>query len=138
MSLQLDSLVKSINILERSIKTANRVDDSDKDLQETVRAGVIHNFEITYEISWKMIKRWLKENIGDAAVDSTVTRRNIFRLGSENRLIVDVERWMEYHEARNSTSHTYDEEAALNVFSVATEFVHDAKQLLQVLEGLND
>ena len=138
MSLQLDSLVKSIDILERSIKTANRVDDSDEDLQETVRAGVIHNFELAYEVSWKMIKRWLKENIGDAAVDSGVTRRDIFRLGAENHLIVDVERWMEYHEARNSTSHTYDEEAASNVFLVAAEFVHDAKQLLRVLEGLND
>ena len=49
MSLQLDSLVKSIDVLERSIKTANRVDDSDEDLQETVRAGVIQNFEIAYD-----------------------------------------------------------------------------------------
>jgi len=45
---------------------------------------------------------------------------------------------MEYHEARISTSHTYDEDAALNVFLVATEFVHDAKQLLQILEERND
>ena len=57
MSLQLDSLAKSIGILERSIKTANRVDDSDEDLQETVRAGVVHSFEVAYEQSSKMINR---------------------------------------------------------------------------------
>lgn len=62
MSLQLDSLIKSIKILERSVKTANRVDDSDEDLLETVRAGVIQHFEVAYEVSWKMLKRWLKEN----------------------------------------------------------------------------
>lgn len=137
MSLQLDSLAKSINSLERSIKTASRVDDSDEDLQETVRAGVIHSFEVAYEQSWKMLKRWLKENVGAASVDG-VTQRNLFRLGAENRLIADVERWMEYHDARNSTSHTYNEDAALNVFAEATEFVHDVKHLLKMLEERND
>lgn len=137
MSLQLDSLIKSIDILERSVKTANRINDSDEDLQEAVRAGVIHSFEVAYELSWKMLKRWLKENIGAASVDG-VTQRNLFRLGAENRLIADVERWMEYHDARNSTSHTYDEDAALNVFTEATEFVHDVKHLLKMLEARND
>lgn len=51
MSLQLDSLAKSIDSLERSVKTASRVDDSDEDLQETVRAGVIQHFEVAYELS---------------------------------------------------------------------------------------
>ena len=137
MSLQLDSLAKSIDILERSIKTANRVDDSDEDLQETVRAGVIHSFELAYELSWKMIKRWLEENIGAASVDG-VTQRNLLRLGAENRLIADSELWMDYHKARNATSHTYNEDAAENVFAKASEFVHDAKHLLKMLEARND
>ena len=137
MSLQLDSLVKSIDVLERSIKTANRVDDSDEDLQETVRAGVIHSFEIAYEISWKMIKRWLKENIGATYVDG-VTRRELFRRAAENRLIIDVDRWMEHHDVRNLASHTYDEQTAQSVFERAVEFAHDVKQLLMALEARND
>ena len=137
MSLQLDSLVKSIDILERSVKTASRIDDSDEDLMETVRAGVIHSFEVAYELSWKMIKRWLQENIGAASVDGT-TQRNLFRLAAENHLIADAERWMDYHKARNSTSHTYNEDAAENVFAEAVEFVHDVKYLLRMLETRND
>ena len=137
MSLQLDSLVKSIDILERSVKTASRVDDADEDLQETVRAGVIHSFEVAYEQSWKMIKRWLKENIGAAPVDGT-TQQNLFRLAAENRLIADAERWMDYHKARHSTSHTYNEDAAENFFAEAAEFVHDVKYLLRMLETRND
>ena len=77
MSLQLDSLAKSIDILERSVKTASRVDDSDEDLQETVRAGVIQHFEVTYEQSWKMMKRWLEENIGAASVDGVSKRESL-------------------------------------------------------------
>ena len=45
---------------------------------------------------------------------------------------------MEYRDARNLTSHTYNEDAAENVFREATEFIHDAKQLLSVLEERND
>ena len=137
MSLQFDSLVKSINILDRSVKTANRIDDSDEDLQETVRAGVIHSFEVAYELSWKMIKRWLKENIGSAYVDG-IYQRELFRRAAENLLIADAERWMDYHKARNATSHTYNEDAAENVFAEAAEFVHDANYLLRMLESRND
>ena len=137
MNLQLDSLAKSIDILERSIKAANTLNTSDEDLQETVRAGVIHSFEVAYEQSSKMINRWLKENISEASAER-ITQRNLFRLGAENQLISDSERWMEYREARNSTSHTYNEDAAENVFREAGEFIHDAKQLLSVLEERND
>ena len=137
MSLQLDSLVKSIGILERSVKTASRVDASDKDLQEAVRAGVIQHFEVAYELSWNMMQRWLKENIGTDHVKG-LNRKNFYRLAAENLLIADSARWMDYHIARNATSHTYNEDAAENVFKEATEFVHDAKYLLKMLEARND
>ena len=137
MNLHLDSLTKSIDALGRSVKTASSLDTSDDDLRETVRAGVIQNFEVAYEQCWKMMKRWLEENIGSTYVDG-VTRRELFRLAAESRLITDVERWMDYHTARNQTSHTYDEATAQSVFEEATQFADDAKQLLRKLEAHND
>ena len=137
MNLYLDSLTKSIDALERSVKTASSLDTSDDDLRETVRAGVIQNFEVAYEQCWKMMKRWLEENIGRTYVDG-VTRRELFRLAAESRLITDVERWMDYHTARNQTSHTYDEATAQSVFEEATHFADDARQLLRALEAHND
>ncbi len=137
MSLYLDNLTQSIEALERSVKTANRVDEADEDLQETVRAGVIQNFEVTYELSWKMIKRWLEENIGSAHADG-ISKAELFRRAAENLLITDAERWNDYNEARNLTSHTYDENTAESVFTEATEFVQDVKYLLRALEERND
>ena len=137
MNLHLDSLTKSIDILERSIKTVSRLDISDNDLWETVRAGVIQNFEVAYEQCWKMMKRWLEENIGRTYVDG-VPRRELFRLAAESLLIADAERWMDYHNARNQTSHTYGENVAQSVFEEATEFAYDARQLLRSLEAHND
>ena len=115
MSLQLDSLAKAIDALERSVKLATNLDTSDDDLREAVRAGVIQNFEVAYEQCWKMMKRWIEENIGSTYVDG-VARRELFRLAAESRLVTDVERWMNYHSERNRTSHTYDEDTAQSVF----------------------
>ena len=137
MSLQLDSLTKSIDALERSVKTASSLDTSDDDLWETVRAGVIQNFEVAYEQCGKMMKRWLEENMGRTYVDG-VTRRELFRIAAESHLITDVEQWMDYHTERNQTSHTYDEETAQSVFEEATRFAHDARQFLRTLEAHND
>ena len=45
---------------------------------------------------------------------------------------------MDYHAARNQTSHIYDEATAQSVFEQATQFAHDAGQLLTSLQAHND
>ena len=51
---------------------------------------------------WKLMARWLNTYIGSGISDG-VTRRELFRLAAENRLIPDVDLWMLYHNARNDT-----------------------------------
>ena len=64
MSLNLETLEKSIKALEKSINIYySYKEDENKDLIETISSGVIQNFEIAYENSWKLIARWLDENI---------------------------------------------------------------------------
>jgi hypothetical protein len=49
-------------------------------------------------------------------------------------LIAVPERWFDYRDKRNITSHTYDEEKAREVFSVLTDFAADAADLLSRLK----
>lgn len=67
-----------------------------------------------------------------------MTRRELFRLAQESRLLDDVEIWMQYHRARSLTSHTYDEEVAEEVYRMAICFVPVAQDLLTRLEARND
>ena len=76
-------------------------------------------------------------NVNPNAADG-VTRRELFRMGAENRLIDDVDRWMNYHLARNRTSHTYRESTANEVHAVIPAFPEDALLLLAALEARND
>lgn len=139
MNLDFSSFRKAIGSLQRTLQVADDqgfmsgLSDSQKD---AIRAGVIQNFEFTYELCWKFMRRWLDANLGSTYVTG-VTRRQLFRLSAEHKLIGDVDKWMEYHEARNETSHTYDENTAENVFETAREFIADAETLLKALEDHN-
>jgi len=104
---------------------------------ETIEAGVIQNFEFTYELCWKFMKRWISENVNPEILDG-VTRRELFRISAENKLIDDINKWMEFHKARNSTSHIYDSEVAEEVFIEAMEFLPYAKEFFIILEQKND
>lgn len=139
MALDLSSLKKAIASLKNALNVAipASLEAMPENQQEVIKAGVIRNFEFTYELCWKFMKRWLEVNIGTAYVEG-VTRRELFRLSVENKLIKDVDQWMEYHDARNETSHTYDQDTADDIFQVAQTFFSDAFELLQVLEEKND
>jgi nucleotidyltransferase substrate binding protein (TIGR01987 family) len=139
MAIDLSSLRKAVDSLERTLNVATRGSTAglDEDTKDAIRAGVIQNFEFTYELCWKFLKRWLEVNLGVVYVEG-VSRRELFRLSAENRLLSDVDQWMEYHEARNETSHTYHEETAEAVFETTRHFLADARKLLCALEARND
>lgn len=140
MALDISSLRKAIKSLKSSINVALSKEVAGKknnDLKETVRAGVIKNFEFTYELCWKFMKRWLEKNVGSAYIDG-ITRKELFRLGSEHHLISNIDNWMEYHDMRNETAHTYDDDTAKEVFESAIKFLKDAEILLKNLKTKND
>ena len=81
--------------------------------------------------------RWLNTNVAADTADG-VTRRQLYRLSAANKLISDVDRWMQHHDARNTTSHIYDSEKAQQVYEAVKVFTQDAPQLLKALEARND
>ena len=138
--LDLTSLKKAIEALKNALSVAlseDQMSKMSKEAKDTIRAGVIQSFEFTYEICWKFMKRWLENNLGSAYVDG-VNRRELFRLGAEHHLISKVDKWMEYHDQRNETAHTYDQKTAEEVFETAKDFLKDAEELLLNLEKRND
>lgn len=140
MNLDLTNLKDSLHALEKAIHsyhTLSRNESLTADDMETVKSGVIQNFEVAYEQCWKFMKRWLEVNINPDSADG-VTRRELYRLSAENRLITDVDQWMEYHTSRNLTSHTYSEYNADITFQSALSFLPTAKDFLERLEARND
>ena len=140
MPLVLEGLQKAVAALEEVLAVGYDqpfMQSLNAPAQRAIRAGVIQHFEFTYELCWRLIRRWLAANVSPDIADG-ITRRQLFRLGAEYRLIDDVEQWMGYHRFRNDTSHAYQTEIADAVFAAAPDFCQDARRLLTNLEARND
>jgi nucleotidyltransferase substrate binding protein (TIGR01987 family) len=139
MNLDLTSLSKSIQAFEKSLTVMNSISmDQNLDLWETVRAGVIQNFEVAYEQCWKFIQRWIHLNRTPEDADHPRTRKELFRFAARYGLISNPIQWFEFGEGRNLTSHTYDQEQADKVYELASCFLPYALELLKNLEKAND
>ena len=137
MTLNFSPLKKALNSLSEAI--ASTTDEAfmaslNKAQQRTMRAGVIQNFKFTYELSWKTLRRQLKVEEGDEAV-SILSRKDLYRLAAQKKLLDDPEVWFLFHQSRNQTSHTYDEEVAEDVYAVTLKFLPVAEALLAQLEA---
>jgi nucleotidyltransferase substrate binding protein (TIGR01987 family) len=138
--LDLLPLQAAIGALARALSVTGDVrrwQQFDAETQEALRAGVIQTFEVAYEQSWKMMRRWLSANPVAGDVDG-VPMRQLFRVAAKAGLIDDVERWMDFHAARNQSSHTYNQAIAQTVFELAPVFAEHVRAMLVQLEKRND
>lgn len=139
--IDLSSLTKAVAALERTVAASTdeaRMQLLDPDQRDAIRAGVIQNFEFSYELCWKMLKRHLEQVSAHAELIDQLSFRDLIRVGAEKGLISDPKRWFEYRRQRNITSHTYDDSKAKQVYETAVAFVEDAKMLRDKLIERND
>jgi len=128
MTLHLESFEKAVRSLENAL-------NQEKD--EFVRDSVVQRFEYTYELAWKLMARQLEIDIGKEPVDR-FSRKELFRIAAQKGLLESAATWIHYHNCRNITSHTYNENTAEDVYATAKEFLPDAKKLLDTLNGKKD
>jgi nucleotidyltransferase substrate binding protein (TIGR01987 family) len=101
---------------------------------ELQRDGVIQRFEYTYELSWKMLRRYLEATLPNPEEVDGMSFQTLIRTGSEQGLLLSGwDNWVRYRKARGATSHTYDEKKAREVFLIVPEFLREARYLLAKL-----
>ncbi len=96
---------------------------ADPGLREQLRNSVIQCSEFTYELSWKMLKRFLEATEPNPAEIDVGTFQSLIRLGNERALLrSDWHRWRTYRQARTDSSHAYDASKAEAVFALPLTF----------------
>lgn len=105
------------------------------DISDTqIRDGLIQRFEFTYEISHKMLKRYLESTSANPAEFDDMSFQDLIRMGNERGLLLGAwPEWRNYREMRAKTSHTYDEDIALEVVACIPNFQDEADYLHQKL-----
>jgi nucleotidyltransferase substrate binding protein (TIGR01987 family) len=140
MLLDLTSFRRAIASLENALKVynSNATKDLDYKTRDVIKAGVIQNFEFTYEQAHKMLKRFLEKTSASPSTIDDISFPDLIRMGSEKGLLLngwDV--WQGYRTARGTTSHTYDEEKAAQVLSSIPGFLDESRHLQAELEKRN-
>ena len=110
--------------------------DKNSPLSNKDRLSVIKSFEISFELAWNVMKDYLSYKGITEIVGSRDSIRHAFNQG----LILNGQVWMEMIEARNKTSHTYNEETADElaekiIKNYSDEFLTFEKKMNSLLGG---
>lgn len=109
---------------------------SDPGLVLQLRAAAIQAFEFTYELSWKMLKRYLEMTHPDPQEIEAMSFGDLIRTGCERGLLLsDISQWKQFRYERSITSHTYDEHKSIMVFQGIPAFLKEAVYLADQLKN---
>ncbi len=104
-------------------------------LSETdiIRDSLIQRFEFTYELAWKSMFYWMRDQ-GEKIPEM---QKPIIQAAFRCELIVSPEIWEEMNDQRDETSHTYNEAKAVSVSAfVRSVAVREFEELRAKLNGL--
>lgn len=110
---------KSLGLLEDAIGISN------PDLIQ--KAGLIQFFEVSFELSWNVLKDYLLEK----GFSGVLYPRDSIKKAFEMEIIEDGHLWLEALKNRNLTAHTYDEELADKVVELIRHSYYPLLKKLQ-------
>jgi nucleotidyltransferase substrate binding protein (TIGR01987 family) len=120
---ELESAVAS---LHESLELLNDKNIIDKKILKAIRDACIQRFEYCIELSWKTSMKIL----GSKTVAAIPAIREMAR----SNLIKDPSLWLDFIDARNESSHSYDEIVAEKVLTKIKIFYPESLMLLDVLK----
>ena len=134
-TLDISSLSQAIAQLEQSLMYYHSdIVQHDPGLVLQLRAAAIQAFEFTYELCWKMMKRYLEIAEPTPGTVDSMSFSHLIRTACEQGLLLsDLTVWLSYRKDRGTTSHVYNQTKAETIFEHIPQFLAEAQYLYQQL-----
>jgi nucleotidyltransferase substrate binding protein (TIGR01987 family) len=97
----------------RQLKNAKEL-KKEREYTELELQGVIQAFEVSQELSWKVMKDFLEDQGKTDLFGSKIAVKEAFNVG----LISNGDVWFDMIKSRNLTSHIYDESEVLAILEI--------------------
>ncbi len=97
---------------------------------DVVRDAAIKRFELTLDLSWKMLKVFLEDKMGLLCASPKECFREAYRQG----IIKYDEAWLTLVDLRNETVHTYNEKTAKRIFSQLPDAARQFESLVDAVK----
>ena len=128
-SLDISPLVNAVARLREGLERYQREPADDQ-----IRDGLIQRFEFTYELSHRMLRRYLRRISASPGLFDQMPFQDLIRTGNEQGLLRgDWPAWRRYRDMRARSSHTYAAAVAAEVVACIPEFLAEAGYLLDRL-----
>lgn len=114
-----EKFISSLNALQRSLKTFDR-SAVPEDIKNELIASLVKHYELCYEIVWKFLKIYLEKRFSEHIDSPKKVFRRCFEVGLIDKNT--TEELLGISEARNATSHDYDEETAHEICKRIKDF----------------
>lgn len=121
--------IKSLSALDRSLKFfLEKSKASSSEELENAFASLIKHFEMCYEMAWKFLQSYLKNkhSIEIASPKGVFRESFVMHLISES----ETKKFLDMAEARNATTHDYNEETAKEIGQRISDY-YDTLKLLE-------
>lgn len=129
MTVDISPFLKTVERLGAGL-TRYRADENDAH----IRDGLIQQFEFTYDVAHKTLRRVLEARAADPAEIDRMSFPTLIRTAFEQGLLEEGwPKWQDFRESRNITSHTYDEDLAIKVANAIPGFLDEVRDLADKL-----
>jgi nucleotidyltransferase substrate binding protein (TIGR01987 family) len=130
MKLDITSLGNAVRRLREGLARYER-----EPADEQIRDGLIQRFEFTYELTHKMLRRYLNQTAASPDDIERMPFADLIRTGNAQGLLRgDWPVWRRFREMRARTSHTYDAKVASQVASAVPGFLKEAEHFYAELQ----
>jgi nucleotidyltransferase substrate binding protein (TIGR01987 family) len=130
MSLDITSLGNAVRRLREGLERYKR-----EPADEQLRDGLIQRFEFAYELSHKMLRRYLRETAASPDDIDRMPFADLIRSANAQGLLrSDWPVWRRFREMRARTSHTFDAQVVLQVASAIPGFLEEAEHFYAELQ----
>lgn len=131
--IDITSLELALKKLE-SFMALSRLSHNDSIIVQAIETASVQAFEYTYELSHKMIKRYLEATEANKSIFDTLSFQDLIRIGFERGLLKNSwQTWKIFREARNKTSHAYNEVFVHEILSIIPDFLVETHFLVAQL-----
>lgn len=117
---RLENFNKQLNFCINICKLCQESSDS-----ILTRPALINTYELTFELAWKVLKDYLKDEKGIEVLSPKESIKKAY----DQAIIVNQDLWIEMLEARNSATHEYSEDKVELIYkniinSYINEFIY--------------
>lgn len=100
---------------------------------DIIRDSAIKRFELTFDLSWKLLKAFLEEKKGVVCNSPKECFREAYRQG----IIEYDESWLKFVDMRNETVHIYREEIADEVYNQLPDVLKHLEDLFNTIKKVS-